>query len=527
MQCLFLIILFFYIITHLWEVFLLRFKTISLVLAVIFIFGIFPNQSYAAYAPPTEYGAPRNLGVIFNAEDLVNKPERWYFNVGFSTSPEIRSLFEAYADRTFQNAGYNSLNVTVLLDYKVDDDTWRSAKPNYYDWVPNNYTYFDANTGNWTGNFVVDPTDLIEKFTTRQFEGGQAYFDSHTISFRLRFWVEFWGGDPERRFSYFSTWSDAVNYNNSQTVYDAESLLNYEPKILSAILKKDIGDAIYIEYITDRINNNTQLLNNISAGNVNTDVWFMIEGGDWINVGQFKYLREKFTIDVSQYFTGTELTGNEKFETKFRYSFDNANYPVANKTGIVYSPYSGIISNGIPIYKNASYWAVAELDEAQLNGFITNRILNNISGRATREEFAEIIVKMFEKSTGAIIEIGEGSYTDTNNTEILKALSAGLMNGVGRGRFAPNAYLTREQMAVTIFRAIKILKPNDDFSITGIPKFIDDNRIEKWAKEGVYYCAKVGIVKGVGRNKYSPDAYATREMAVLVCQRGYEYQLPV
>ncbi|MFA6308955.1 MAG: S-layer homology domain-containing protein [Clostridia bacterium] len=502
----------------------MRLKITTFILTLSLVFGGFPIvPSAAAYIPPSVFGAPKNVGVIFDAPDLTAEPENWNFRIGYSASAEIRAILEAEDSKAFTNAGYDSLNITVQVDYKIDDGAWRFTKPNYMDWAAINYPYFNVSTGTWTGSLVFDPVDLIESFPNKTFTGGKAYFNTHSISFRIRYWVDYWETGVDRNFKHYSPWSSVFKFSNSEPVFDATNLLNYEPKILAVVLKKNVDGKTYIDFGTDRINDNTQLLHNISNKSVTTDVWIMIQEGSWIDVGKFKYLRENFTVDVSNYFTSTELTGDEKYEVRIRYAFDYKNYPAAGKTGNVYSPFSSIISNGIPIYKGASAWAINDLNLAQGYGLITNRILDNISKKATREEFAEIIVKLYEKSKGETIVLGTATFKDTTNTEILKAATVGLMNGVGKGNFAPKAYITREQMAVTILRVLKVLNPSADYSTVGVKKFVDDKYIEKWAKEGVYFCSKVQIVNGIGRNKFNPDGAATREMSVIVDKRAYEY----
>ena len=51
-------------------------------------------------------------------------------------------------------------------------------------------------------------------------------------------------------------------------------------------------------------------------------------------------------------------------------------------------------------YKGASTWAVPELDKADGYGLITDKIKDNMSVPITREEFAEIAVRLYEINTG-------------------------------------------------------------------------------------------------------------------------------
>ena len=173
-------------------------------------------------------------------------------------------------------------------------------------------------------------------------------------------------------------------------------------------------------------------------------------------------------------------------------------------------------------YKGASAWAVPELDKAEIYGLITDRVKNNVSANITREEFAEIAVRLYEKFTGKKAASGTIAFSDTTNPEILKAANIGLVNGVGGGRFAPGQLVTREQMAVILLRTLKVISPASDFSTAGAAKFADDSNISSWAGDGVYYCAKNSIIKGVGGNKFSPKGNSTREAAIIVCTRSFE-----
>ena len=146
-------------------------------------------------------------------------------------------------------------------------------------------------------------------------------------------------------------------------------------------------------------------------------------------------------------------------------------------------------------YKGASAWAAAELDKAAEYGLITSRIKNNMSAKVTREEFAEIALKLYEKYTGKTASQGSTGFSDTTNPEVLKAANLGLVTGVGSNRYAPAELVTREQMATILFRAMKVINPAADYQTQGAAVFADDNKVESWAREGVYYCYKVQIVR--------------------------------
>ena len=172
-------------------------------------------------------------------------------------------------------------------------------------------------------------------------------------------------------------------------------------------------------------------------------------------------------------------------------------------------------------YEGASSWAVPELDKAAGCGLITDRVMGDVSGNVTREEFAEIVVRMYELSTGKKAEAGNANFTDTTNEEILKAANMGMVLGAG-GKFSPDNLVTREQMATILLRALKVINPEADFSTDGAEKFADDHMISAYARDGVYYCSKNNLLKGVGGNKFNPQGNSSREAAIIVCLRAYE-----
>lgn len=190
----------------------------------------------------------------------------------------------------------------------------------------------------------------------------------------------------------------------------------------------------------------------------------------------------------------------------------------------VKSDYSNLVTLGNPAqYRGASDWARDGLDKAIGYGFITDRIKDNMSGPITREEFAEVAVKLYELYTGKQAEAADSStFTDTNNREILKAYQLGIVAGIGNNQFAPQVLINREQMAAMLYRSVGAIKPYADMSIAGAPTFADEKDIESYFINNVKFMAKNGFINGVGNHQFAPKATSTREQAVLVAVRVYE-----
>lgn len=190
----------------------------------------------------------------------------------------------------------------------------------------------------------------------------------------------------------------------------------------------------------------------------------------------------------------------------------------------VISGYSNLVTLGNPVgYRGASDWAKGGLDKAVGYGFITDKIKDNMSGSITREEFAEVEVKLYERYTGKKATAAPSStFTDTTNVEILKAYHLGIVSGIGNNQFAPQVLINREQMASMLSRAVEAIQPDADMSIAGAPTFADEKEIAPYFITNVQFMAKNVFISGVGNNRFAPKASSTREQAVIVAVRLYE-----
>lgn len=96
-------------------------------------------------------------------------------------------------------------------------------------------------------------------------------------------------------------------------------------------------------------------------------------------------------------------------------------------------------------YGKASSWAAPFLDDAGTMGIIPGSLKGeDMTAPISREEFAELAVKFYEALTGRTAQPSKANFTDCSNPEVLKAYALNITSGVGGGKFAPNALLTRQ-----------------------------------------------------------------------------------
>jgi|GEM_PF-1869661 len=167
---------------------------------------------------------------------------------------------------------------------------------------------------------------------------------------------------------------------------------------------------------------------------------------------------------------------------------------------------------------NTSDWACEWMDKADRLSIIPDILLNQDMARGiTRKEFSALAVKLYENLKGSKIAVDLASpFTDTSDSDVIKAYSLGIVSGIGNGLFAPDASLTREQACTMLTRVYKAVywegwALGEDaaydrhvLDTAGVAKFSDDELISGYAKDSVYFMVKNNIITGIGNNMFGP-----------------------
>jgi hypothetical protein len=511
----------------------MKHKKIAYLTLLALVLAILPLKVTAAYTPPANVGAPESFAVAYR-EDGFEKT--WTgFDANISAPDDLRAFVDVIGadDSAFYEAGFASFELMAQIDYKVDAGSWHYESQWDDDRGYNsNKSLSRIEKGSYTDSVVFDERQFVSISDGETLPVNKSYFDAHSMHFRVRFVVNYQDANGEY-FGFFSPWSETVTYTNNQKVEDPASLINHAPVLKSAELKKYTDGAPYLNIRADKAHEETQLLNNISNGWVKADVWLRVNNGEWKSCHSDNFV-EEFNIGAEAYFGLKDNYDAAVYEMKFRYSFDYYHYPAAGKSGVIYSPFSNIISHGMAAYSNASNWAKAELNKAAEYGLIPESLKgSDMTKPITREEFAELAVKLYEKTTGtAASAASPNPFIDTKNPEILKAFKLGVTTGTSATTFAPKELTNREQVATMLSRAIRVMAPGGDFSTAGAPTFSDQKDISSWALEHVKFMSKSGIIKGTD-SKFMPKAvttaqtaagYATttREQAIAMSVRSFE-----
>lgn len=164
----------------------------------------------------------------------------------------------------------------------------------------------------------------------------------------------------------------------------------------------------------------------------------------------------------------------------------------------------------------AGYWAassIATLLGAQvISGYPDGTFRPDAA--VTRAEFAKMLdltlgVAPATTAAGAATSFADVPAGAWYAPYVAAAAGAGLMDGVSATSFAPDATMTREQMAVALQRALKL-------SGGGALTFTDAASIDSWAQAGVAAAVAAGYMAGFPDGSFRPLAPTTRAQAAQV-----------
>ena len=161
-------------------------------------------------------------------------------------------------------------------------------------------------------------------------------------------------------------------------------------------------------------------------------------------------------------------------------------------------------------------WAETEIMYLYDNGIVNGTGNNAFSPEqnVTREEFVKMLV-----SAAGLTEQRNYDFEDVEVDSwaypyIMKAVTAGIVNGVSATTFGFGEYITREDMAVLAARVLKY-EENDNSETT----FKDSADISDYALTAISAMVHMGITKGYEDGTFGPKAFSTRAEAAVVIYR--------
>ncbi|HVB08917.1 MAG TPA: S-layer homology domain-containing protein [Bacillota bacterium] len=156
--------------------------------------------------------------------------------------------------------------------------------------------------------------------------------------------------------------------------------------------------------------------------------------------------------------------------------------------------------------ESAGFWAMPAVDTllgAQVvSGYPDGTFRPAAS--VTRAEFVKMLVlSMGLTPGGTASNFDDVAAGDWFAPYIAAAVQAGLVQGVGPAAFAPDATLTRDQMAVLLARALKLQG-------TATLTFSDATQVDLWAQSALAADVAAGLLSGYPNGTFQPQASSSR-----------------
>lgn len=179
------------------------------------------------------------------------------------------------------------------------------------------------------------------------------------------------------------------------------------------------------------------------------------------------------------------------------------------------------------IEKGASFADIADMQWAQdavqsvaANGYMTPDSDTSFGAKRNikRDELVSMVIKTLKLENKKAKNPVERTFEDVGEDnvyrkEIAKAVELGIIEGISETEFAPNADITRQDMAVVICKALEAASVK---TVEGRLDFADKDDIAEYAQKSVRVLSKMGVISGKSDNMFDPLANTTRaEAAVL------------
>ena len=246
---------------------------------------------------------------------------------------------------------------------------------------------------------------------------------------------------------------------------------------------------------------------------INKNGEIMFNPSDWSNgfyggiaqigAGKFIDTNGNIVIDNPEWAADPGLNWwNYKDDGRFIVS-DGENCGVAKYTGFI------------------STWAKDSVEKAEKINLIQPGENYNYTAFITREEFCGLIFS-YIRNVAEILDSPAAAmpFTDTDNAQIGILNLWGIIKGKSETEFAPNDSLTREEAAVILYRLISKIYPGWDATEQYFD-FADSGQISDWATNDIQVICNMGIMQGVGDNRFAPKELYTTEQAVATLVRVY------
>ena len=232
------------------------------------------------------------------------------------------------------------------------------------------------------------------------------------------------------------------------------------------------------------------------------------------------------TLDTASLSVGTH-TFTAVFSDGANFNETKKYHLVKNEFGVV--EFADYVENAPAL--SVSSWALPEVTAANNAGLVPDFVLSDFTANITRSQFCTLVMTLLSKrldmTSDEILDkfgktVDVNVFTDTKSEDVLVANALGILNGRGNGIFDPDSSISREEAAVMLYNAAKLL----GIESTSDNTIADADSVSSWAGTAVSFVSSVedkttgnAVMGGVGGSRFNPKGTYTKEQAILTMIR--------
>lgn len=261
------------------------------------------------------------------------------------------------------------------------------------------------------------------------------------------------------------------------------------------------SDVAYISSNTNVLKNDGTISPNSVDNNVTVTIRLTKRGQELTDTVSVKILAENKLVPSGGSMGGSGGSGGSESGSQL----------INEGSGEVIKEFDQLSTNkGTFLDVSKSHWAYEAVE-----GLNNNRIISGDGNgffrpddTLTREE----LVKMVVLASDAFLTDAECAFTDIPVNDwsygyVASAFSHGIVNGRNDGTFGRGEKVTRQDAAVIIYNALKLMSVKTQPGDIG---FADEGTISEYAKTPISCLKNIGLVNGKGNNEFKPLDNLTR-----------------
>lgn len=171
---------------------------------------------------------------------------------------------------------------------------------------------------------------------------------------------------------------------------------------------------------------------------------------------------------------------------------------------------------------HTSDWYYGDVEYAVLNSLMKGVTDTAFApdGKLTRAMLVTILYRAISEpkvdNSSSFSDVDAGAYYAN---AVSWAKEKGIVSGVTETEFAPDADITREQIAAILYRYVQYKRYDTSRGGMLIREFSDYEEISAYAIDAMTWAVNMGIISGKGNNRLDPQANATRAETAAIFHR--------